>query len=97
MVGMPADKLPLGEPMLAWSFNRDGEALPELVEQRDRRLRIDSRQIRKDRADLKSAARPQSGVDALKGAFARPTTPIDGVLDSQPAQGSEAPASRSSR
>ncbi len=35
MSGAAGDKLPFGEPMLAWSFNRDGEAAPGLVEQRD--------------------------------------------------------------
>jgi hypothetical protein len=33
--GAPGDKMPLGEPMLAWWFNRDGEAMPGLVESRD--------------------------------------------------------------
>jgi hypothetical protein len=77
--GAQSDKLPLGEPMLAWSFNRDGEALPGLVEQRDRRLNIDSNAKRRDRADLRDLVRPQSGVDALKGAFARKTADIPGV------------------
>ena len=39
--GQPGgDALPLGQPMLAWSFSRDGEALPSMVEQRDGRLGI---------------------------------------------------------
>jgi hypothetical protein len=33
--GHPADKLPLGAPMLTASFNRDGEAMPGLVDKRD--------------------------------------------------------------
>ena len=33
-------KLPLGEPMLTWSFNRDGEAKAGLVEKRDKDLRV---------------------------------------------------------
>lgn len=81
MLGMPADKLPLGEPMLAWSFNRDGEAAPGLVEQRDKRMGISSADIRQKRGELRSLARPQSGVDDLKGAFARPTRDIPGVVD----------------
>src|SRR5690606_11483694 len=36
------DKLPLGEPILAWSFNRDGEAKRGLVEDRDTGLGINS-------------------------------------------------------
>lgn len=79
--GMPADQLPLGPAMLAWSFNRDGEALPALVEKRDRRLNVNSAQIRQQRSDLQQLAKPQSGVDDLKGKFARPTTDIPGVRD----------------
>lgn len=75
----PADKLPLGEPQLAWSLNRDGEADPELMERREQRLGIDHQEVRQNRAELKSVANPQSGVDALKGKFGRETTPIDGV------------------
>ncbi|SCY11688.1 Protein of unknown function [Nitrosospira sp. Nl5] len=75
------DLLPLGEPMLAWSFNRDGEPKAGLVEKRDREMKIDSTQKRKERADLRQFARPQSGVDDLKGKFARPTQPIPGVTD----------------
>jgi hypothetical protein len=94
--GMAADKLPFGEPMLAWSFNRDGEAAPALVEQRDQRMGIDSAAKRRERADLQPLARPQAGVDDLKGAFPRPTRDIPGVADSgsvgapQPARAAEA-------
>lgn len=63
-------QLPLGEPMLAWSFNRDGEAKPGLLEERDRKMSIDSQQKRRDRQDLAPLAKPQSGVDDLKGKFA---------------------------
>lgn len=79
--GKPGDNLPLGEPMLGWSFNRDGEAAPGLVEKRDRNMRINSAEKRKERADLKQFARPQSGVDDLKGRFGRPTQDIPGVVD----------------
>jgi hypothetical protein len=80
--GAGADQLPLGPAMLAWSFNRDGEAMPALIAQRDRRLGIDSAQRRAQRSDLRKLARPQSGVDALKGRFARPTQDLPGVSDS---------------
>lgn len=79
--GKAGDKLPLGEPMLGWSFNREGEAVPGLVENRDKNMRINSAEKRKQRADLKQLAKPQSGVDDLKGRFARPTQPIPGVVD----------------
>jgi len=80
-MGVGGDALPLGEPMLAWSFNRDGEAAPGLVEQRDRRLGIDSAGKRRERADLRELAQPQGGVDDLKGRFGRPTPDIPGVVD----------------
>jgi hypothetical protein len=79
--GQPNDNLPLGEPMLAWSFNRDGEADPSLINQRDERLGLDTMEIRKERVDLQEFAKPQYGVDDLKGTFARPTKDIPGVSD----------------
>lgn len=75
------DALPLGEPRLAWSFNRLGEARDELVATRDRRMHIDSAERRRAREDLRALARPQNGVDRLKGAFDGPTTAIPGVTD----------------
>ncbi|MGN6529731.1 MAG: OBAP family protein [Burkholderiaceae bacterium] len=81
MFGSPSDKLPLGPPMLAWSFSRDGEAMPGLVEQRDRRVGVDTARVRRGRADLVPLAHPQAGVDDLKGRYGRPTTDIPGVVD----------------
>lgn len=78
--GMPADQLPLGPAMLAWSFSREGEALPAMIERRDRVMGISTADRRKRRADLQKMARPQSGVDDLKGKFGRPTTDIPGVV-----------------
>ncbi|MDL0433735.1 OBAP family protein [Marinobacter sp. TBZ242] len=71
--------LPLGEPSLAWSFNRDGEANPGLIEERDEDMNIDTAERRRARQDLVPLAKPQSGVDALHGEFPRPTSPIPGV------------------
>ncbi|HEY0708739.1 MAG TPA: OBAP family protein [Polyangia bacterium] len=66
-VGHPAaDKLPVGSPRLAWSYNRDGEAPAGLVEARDKRMKIDTAKLRADRADLAAIAKPQMGVDDLK-------------------------------
>ncbi len=79
--GLPADKLPLGDPMLAWSFNRDGEHIPGLVEERDKKMDLDGAETRKERADLQKIAKPQSGVDDLRGKFGRPTRDIPGVVD----------------
>ncbi|RPE79969.1 OBAP family protein [Vulcaniibacterium tengchongense] len=76
----PGDALPLGPARLAWSFSRDGEAQPALVEARDRTMRISTPQLRRDRQDLVPLAKPQEGVDALRAAFPQ-ATPIPGVVD----------------
>jgi hypothetical protein len=83
--GEPGDALPLGPAMLAWSFSRDGEIQPGLTDQRDRSQHMNTADKRKRRADLRPLAKPQSGVDALKGKFGRPTQDIPGVTDSIPA------------
>lgn len=90
----PGDALPLGPAMLAWSFNRDGEAMPGLVESRDARMGVDTLARRAARQDLVELARPQHGVDALRGHFPA-ATPIPGVVDAQaPRQAPDAGASR---
>jgi hypothetical protein len=81
--GKLGDALPLGQPMLGWSFNHEGEAVPGLIEKRDENMKIDSEEKRRQRADLKQLAKPQSGVDDLKGRFARPTKDIPGVIDNK--------------
>lgn len=73
--------LPLGAPRLAWSFNRFGEARSGLIERRDQQMDINTEERRRARQDLVPLAEPQSGVDALKGAFPGPTRPIPGVID----------------
>ena len=91
--GMAGDELPLGDPRLAWSFNRDGEAQPGLVEERDSRMGINSQEKRSERAELVGQARPQAGVDALKGRFPRPVTDLPGVTDKAAAEDADgAPA-----
>lgn len=77
--------LPLGQPALAWSFNRFGEARKALIDERDRKMGIDSETLRQARQDLVPLAHPQSGVDVLKGKFPGPTQPIPGVVDKQAA------------
>jgi hypothetical protein len=79
--GMAGDKLPVGEPMLAWSFNRDGELAPGMIEARDQQMKVNTAEKRKQRSDLRAVAKPQSGVDDLKGKFGRPTADIPGVTD----------------
>ena len=79
--GQAPDALPLGPAHLAWSFNRDGEAMPAMIDARDRRMNLDTADARADRADLSSVARPQGGVDAIKGLFPTATTAPQGVVD----------------
>jgi hypothetical protein len=79
--GKNGDKIPLGEPTLEWSFNHDGEALPGLLEQRDKRLNVMTSEQRYKISELTSLAKPQTGVDALKGKFPGPTTALPGVAD----------------
>lgn len=72
--------LPMGDPMLMWSFNRDGECDPDLESARANALDNDPEEIRHRRQDLLDRARPQRGVDALKDQF-QDTTAIPGVRD----------------
>ena len=91
--GKPGDALPLGPAMLAWSFNRDGEAQPGLVERRDRAMKIDTAEKRRERAELQALAKPQSGVDDLKAAFPQ-AKPIPGVVDRRAGMGAAAEGKR---
>ena len=76
------DKLPMGDPHLAWSFNRDGEARPQLTQDRDARMKIDSGKKRQERQDLEPQAHPQWGVDDLKAKFPG-SVPVPGVTDAR--------------
>lgn len=77
----PGDALPMGEPHLAWSFSRLGEAREELISIRDRALGLDSEARRRSRQDLLAEAHPQEGVDALRGCFPGATSDLAGVRD----------------
>jgi hypothetical protein len=44
-------------------------------------LNVKISEQRKNRAELSSLAKPQTGVDALKGKFPRPTTALPEVMD----------------
>jgi len=70
-----ADPVPLGVPMLAWSFNADGEVPAQLVHDRDQRFGISTEQRRTDRADLRSLAQPQEGVNDLAPFFPNRSVP----------------------
>lgn len=79
--GKVGDKLPFGDPVLEWSFNRDGEDIEGLVKQRDQRLSVNTADKRQTRSDLTSMAKPQNGVDALKDRFKNPTIPLAGITE----------------
>lgn len=81
MYGSPSDALPLGPPSLQWSFNRDGEEMPGIVDARDKRMNLDTAKTRQNRADLASLAQPQGGVDAMQGEFPNAKPAIVGVSD----------------
>ncbi|EYF00645.1 OBAP family protein [Chondromyces apiculatus] len=79
-VGHPAaHSLPVGLPLLAWSYNRDGEAPPELVAERDKRTGTSTEEKRKNREDLAKDARPQRGIDDLRSAFPKASGAPAGV------------------
>lgn len=78
--GRQADALPFGPPSLQWSFNRDGEANPDMVQTRDARMNLSSTDARHQRQDLVDQTRPQGGVDAMAGSFPG-AEPIPGVRD----------------
>lgn len=77
--GKPGDALPLGEPKLAWSFNHDGEIQPGMIEPMEKKFDVSLTGKRKMRSDLTKFAKPQEGVDALKGKFKGPVQSIPGV------------------
>jgi Protein of unknown function (DUF1264) len=78
--GEPGDRLPLGEPQLMWSFNRDGEADEALKADFQRALGHDEAEKRRHRQGLVDRAHPQRGVDTMAGEF-EGTTPIRGVSE----------------
>lgn len=67
-----AHALPVGEPLLAWSYNHDGEIPPKLLEARDARMGIVTSEKRQERAPLSARAKQQMGVDELKGKLTAP-------------------------
>lgn len=80
VAGHPGMDLPYGDPKLMWSFNRDGECDEGLRRERDEAMHLDTDAKRADRQSFLSRARPQHGVDAMKGDFPG-STPIPGVDD----------------
>ncbi len=66
MLAWLAEPLPFGDPMLMWSFNRDGEADPRLRADFAAAMGIDEFERRARRRDLAALAKPQPGVEARK-------------------------------
>jgi hypothetical protein len=89
--GEPGTTLPVGEPKLMWSFNREGEAEESLKRDRDEHMGIDvaAKRARRQRALLRFA-HPQRGVDEMKDSFSG-TTPVPGVVDVRAADESRSP------
>lgn len=80
--GAPGHELPMGDPMLMWSFNRDGEVDTALEQHRNTHMGIDTAAKQRARQDMVDLAHPQMGVDALKGTFPQAAAlPPPGVRD----------------
>lgn len=83
--GKPGDQLPMGDAMLMWSFNRDGEVDRSLEENRNQRMGLDTAKKRQERQEFVPLAQPQQGVDLLEGAFPDASrTPPPGVREAAP-------------
>ena len=78
--GEPGNTLPLGDPKLMWSFNREGECEESLKADRERAMNLDTAKKHDERQTFVDLAHPQRGVDAMKDQFAG-TTEIPGVVD----------------
>ncbi|WP_017571632.1 OBAP family protein [Nocardiopsis halotolerans] len=78
----PGHALPMGDPMLMWSFNRDGECDPSLERDREQAMGLDTARTRRERQSLVSEARPQEGVNTLSEHFTG-TSPVPGVVDAE--------------
>lgn len=77
----PGDPLPMGDPQLMWSFNRDGEVDQSLRQNFIETLGVDVERKRRERHSLVDLARPQHGVNTLRDAFPQARTRPAGVRD----------------
>ncbi len=78
--GEAGHRLPLGDPMLMWSFNRDGECDPSIEQDRESAMDLDTTKTREQRQSFVAEAHPQEGVNVLRDAFSG-TSPVRGVVD----------------
>ncbi len=83
--GSSGGTLPLGDPKLMWSFNRDGECDEAMRRDRDEAMGLDTAARRADRQSFRDQARPQHGVAAMRDDF-RGSVPLPGVVDVQDAE-----------
>jgi hypothetical protein len=85
--GEAGTPLPLGDPMLMWSFNREGECQESLKRSRDEPMGFDvDRKRAKRQAALLELAHPQHGVDDMVDDFTG-TVPVPGVVDVRATRG----------
>ena len=85
MGSAPAEPLPTGEPMLMWSFNREGEVDSALQQDRNRVMGTDPEPRKASRAKFLDRAHPQRGVRTMRDDFSG-TTPTPGVVDAEDGQ-----------
>lgn len=78
--GAPGSSLPLGDPKLMWSFNREGECDESLKADRDEAMHVDTAAKSRARQTFLPLTHPQHGVDAMRDDFPG-ATPIPGVVD----------------
>lgn len=78
----------LGPAVLAWSFNHEGEAKPEMILQNEKFMSSINRKKKRDkRAHLEKIAHPQQGINDLTAKFHRTSenakiNPFDRVEES---------------
>ncbi|PZE62828.1 DUF1264 domain-containing protein [Curtobacterium sp. MCPF17_047] len=82
MGGHEADPLPVGDPMLMWSFNREGEVQTALQQDRNTAMHTDPEPRKASRAKHLDRAHPQRGVGTMRDDFSG-TTPTPGVVDAE--------------
>jgi hypothetical protein len=73
-----AQDFPYGEPKLAWSLNEEGQLADELKDAFEE-MGFDIDEIKDKRKSYTNQAKPQCGVDRLKGQFKGETSPLAGV------------------
>jgi hypothetical protein len=77
MVG-DAQDFPYGEPMLAWSLNKEGQLASQLKDAY-KQMGFDIEAIQKARQSYVTRTQPQCGVNALDGQFTGKTASMEGV------------------